>query len=1109
MDLKNDLKNFLIKFTTSSSKKKRKKKSVFLSFNLRQKADAVFTNIKSYVGKESKKEVTFFKDSSYRLSIKPFYFKQGLAIILIFFVASVFIISQQPINPTLVVNSTIKQTSTIVAGGNPVTWSLLVNKSDITDQSYLAKLPKSAENIKISSVSSQQASELLQTGLQDQLSIVERVTLAYNRPEPLFFVASLFDSISKFLLGSIEDGVQELIEQVTDPEVQTTPDAVVVDLSTQVQEPETTVEVPSNDVETPIEETTSPTEQTPTSTETPAPTETPAESDDSVVRVDYETPAPIIEEQTTDQGKIVTVEDPIEDPQAPMVDVVASTKIPEIFKVGQEDKIKIKWKNEGDQEVTFHAYDTNGNGKLDYVEWTIPHLSEQIFEIIFISKAFQLDTDQTILADIYPETQTQDNTYASVTNGQYVRATFEQILDNTKDITLYAKPTDPNQSATVEVFPVYIDQDGNATQGSQLNLVPDGINPDFSNIDHEGKYRILLQNLTTPTDVFDLKVIGNIDFDWVVDPVGTIGHELDSTHPGDVSPYNTGLISLWHLNSNANDSKGTYNGTWTGTPTYTTGIGGTQAASFDVSNEIILDSVTPVSASMTYCFWVNASSNTNGGYHSLGHYVDDSIPLIMSYRENLIFLRDYPFTTQEAVSTNLYSGQWMHVCAVQTNTSLQEIYVNGSSVSTANLVNGISPFLHMGTDIEFLDDVAIWSRALDASEISSLYTAGLTNELDSTHPAPANPWDDVVSAWHLNSDATDSKGSNNGTWSGTSAYTTGIGGTNSGSFDGSSYISISNPTTLQFTTNDFSVSGWFKTTSDNGIILDERNAGVWNGYDCYISNGRFRAFIGEPNFTNYREVTTTATFNDGQWHNFVFVRQGSEITAVYIDGTNQEISTESVGTVTSVANTGDLVLGARADFLAPFTGAIDDVAIWDRALTAGEISALYYGANASEASNETVFLSPSASTFPLKTYSQTQYASMTSGGSELGNSNSLWDSNLISVWHLNSNATDSKGSNNGTWGGTPTYSTGIGSTNAASFDRSTRYIEITDWHGIQGANPVSISMWIKHPDAVHQDYEYMIWWGQNNSQEVISLSLTPAGKPYIYAFNDNALILAW
>jgi surface protein len=271
-----------------------------------------------------------------------------------------------------------------------------------------------------------------------------------------------------------------------------------------------------------------------------------------------------------------------------LTNVLASTVIPEVYKVGEENKIHIKWKNNGDQPMQFNAYDTDLNGYLDYVEWTVPHLSTQVFEIIFISKAFQLDQDKNIISDIYDTVKEQDGNFATINDGQYVRVTFEEVLDNTKDITIFAKLSQTNADLTltnadgnspsvtsdtsvipvqtgihaelsdwipasagmtdvgendnagapstnyslptthsIEVYPLYTDADGNKTEGPKLDLLNDGTNPDFSNISQDTKYRILLSNLETPTDEFDLKVVStnyslqttnSIDIDYIVDP---------------------------------------------------------------------------------------------------------------------------------------------------------------------------------------------------------------------------------------------------------------------------------------------------------------------------------------------------------------------------------------------------------------------------------------------------------------------------------------------------------------------------------------------------------------------------------------------------------------
>ena len=156
--------------------------------------------------------------------------------------------------------------------------------------------------------------------------------------------------------------------------------------------------------------------------------------------------------------------------------------------------------------MEFHAYDLDNNGKLDYVEWTVPHLSEQVFEIIFASMAFRLDENTEIIEDIYDYIAAQDNNWAIMESGQYIRVTFEEMLSSSKDITLYARSGQEGQNARIEVY----EENG------------DQIIASFEDVGAEKNYKIFLTNLADPTDIFDLKIIGDIDIDYIVDPAVTL-----------------------------------------------------------------------------------------------------------------------------------------------------------------------------------------------------------------------------------------------------------------------------------------------------------------------------------------------------------------------------------------------------------------------------------------------------------------------------------------------------------------------------------------------------------------------------------------------------------
>ncbi len=534
----------------------------------------------------------------------------GLVIFLMLVGALVVFSQPKKINESLVINTALlKQTSAIVAGGSPVKWSVLVRRDDIAQDNYLVKLPKQAKNIKTATITTGEARKILTTSKQLTTPLESRVALALARPNGN---GSQLIKTSSSLLADADEAVSAIIEAVASSPA---PEATVVDVSTQAdnQTPLVNESVPAvvPVVEAPVVATSSdrqtassagpryaegsgeassfgepksgratPESLTEAGVGQSVPTVVPTvtapilENENSsstsgvgqsedFVKIDFETPAPVIEEVKTSRGKLVTISS-VENisgsstEQLPLTDVLASTKIPPIYSVGEENKIHIKWKNNNNQNMSFHAYDTDSDGMLDYVEWTVPHLSEQIFEIIFISKAFLLDSERHVIGDIYDETSAlADDKFASVSNVQYVRATFNSILDNTKDITVYARTKCPTSDvgqtagecptsdvgqlgASIEVYPVYTDSDGNQLQGPKLDLVADGINPDFSSIYPLGnassttgvgpfvKYRVLLKKLIQPTDVFDLKVISpspslgtistGVEIDYIVDP---------------------------------------------------------------------------------------------------------------------------------------------------------------------------------------------------------------------------------------------------------------------------------------------------------------------------------------------------------------------------------------------------------------------------------------------------------------------------------------------------------------------------------------------------------------------------------------------------------------
>jgi len=629
---------------------------------------------------------------------------------------------------TLIKSTNLNQTSDIkdilvsqapAVVGQPIKWTKTVKISDLNNSQHILQIPKIASNVKISTSTEALLSSVKPTNINRQklsdLSVVSSKSFSSNRLaksiKPGFF-SKIIQAMSKMTSGLFADVLDSV-----GIDGSSTPEMVPLDLTASTTEISDVVSTTTNNLST--------------STESRV-------SDSDTVSVTYETPAPVIAEATTDTGKVVTVS--AEETDTQIKNVLAYTNIPKIYKVGQESKIKIKWVNNDGQAMPFKAYDLNGDGYLDYLEWTVPHLSTQTFDIIFISKAFQLDSEQNIVADVYDQVQKQDNIYATIPSDNYIRTTFYQTLDSTKDITVYAKPTDSNTSAGIEVFPVYTDADGNQTEGPQLNLVSDGINTDFSNIDHSGKYRILLSNLQTPTDMFDLKVVGNIDFNYIVDP-------------GDIY---TGLVAHYKMNDNLatkNVLDNTGNG-HTGTAQRNTNLLSVSgkiytALSFNNSSDSIAvpyDSSFPKTTDFTYSAWIKTSSSAETQHIIYSGNSTNEEPIsFYLYNGNLTIeyyktgLSDY----YARGNVDLRDGGWHNVVATR-NGSIFDIYVDGiearavggdGALTITGNTNNLYIGSRFGTDHFFdgsIDDVRIYNRALAGLDITALYNGGLGTESQGT-----------------------------------------------------------------------------------------------------------------------------------------------------------------------------------------------------------------------------------------------------------------------------------------------------------------------------------------------------------------------------------------
>jgi hypothetical protein len=167
---------------------------------------------------------------------------------------------------------------------------------------------------------------------------------------------------------------------------------------------------------------------------------------------------------------------------------------------------------------------------------------------------------------------------------------------------------------------------------------------------------------------------------------------------------------------------------------------------------------------------------------------------------------------------------------------------------------------------------------------------------------------------------------------------------------GTSHNDTPDSTSLRLT--QFSAAAWFKTSTNfgtNAFIVNKggsgsdsagqnQNYGIWMTSAEKISAG-FEAVGGADHF-----VTSANTYNDGQWHYAVVTFDGTNVI-LYIDGA--QVGTKATAGA-NPENTGTKPVRAGANSrVTPansfFTGEIDEVRIWNTALTPTEASSAFTG----------------------------------------------------------------------------------------------------------------------------------------------------------------------
>jgi len=419
-----------------------------------------------------------------------------------------------------------------------------------------------------------------------------------------------------------------------------------------------------------------------------------------------------------------------------------------------------------------------------------------------------------------------------------------------------------------------------------------------------------------------------------------------------------GLVSRWPGDGNANDVVGGNHGTLQGGATFAPGKVG-QAFRFDGTSSVVLNRPPAVSnlGSWTYALWVNVSSFTNGGIgDGDGSYFVDRT----AETQNLASLKavsgQFGFQVRYDNGTGLggpvgggiSQGEWMHVAMVREFNVGFHLYVNGTLVSTfPDKLGSLTPpvpklghhdLASFSGFTGLIDEFTIHNQALSIEEIKAIYDAGSQRTVE---PGARRPPAGLVGRWPGDGNAQDIVGGNHGTLSGGVTFPSGKSG-QAFSLDGvASHVLIPDSATLN-PTNKVTLEGWVYATGRQGAhrdIISKDGETSGRQYLLTISSmDRFRPHVGVP--AGFKHFDGAAIVRLNRWYHVAMAYDGSSLN-LYVNGVldgSMNVSGPIIRTTQPVRLGGGAPLGAPPYH---FQGLIDEVSIYNRALSAAEIKAIY------------------------------------------------------------------------------------------------------------------------------------------------------------------------
>jgi hypothetical protein len=440
-------------------------------------------------------------------------------------------------------------------------------------------------------------------------------------------------------------------------------------------------------------------------------------------------------------------------------------------------------------------------------------------------------------------------------------------------------------------------------------------------------------------------------------------------------PAPGGLISWWKGDGDARDAQANNPGTFNGTAAFGTGKVG-QAFSFDgnLANYVFV----PPNASLdlnqfTVDAWIFPTSNNAGVI--VDKEDNNGINYLLAFEANGGVEVDFHPTGGnheffDAPPGSAPPNQWTHIAGTYNGSpnNLLSLYVNGVLVGTHTATSGQPPSgapTYIGernnSTLSFqglIDEVQVFGRALTDAEVHKIYDGGH----DGKCPCVTAP-NNLVSWWPGDGNANDIEDGNNGTFVNGPSFATGEVGQGFSLNGTNQYVEIPESANLDIT-GAITVDAWIKVddfsnqpqivSKYNNNDSSERSWALGISTSGHIQWGVQNGHNGSV----YRYADTPNPIPTGVWmHVAGTFDPNTQDVKVYINGVDSlaalEAGSSTVNSIGLGPNTpveiGWLFNGPANNYF--FKGIIDEVELFNRALTADEIQSIYHAAAAGKCAN--------------------------------------------------------------------------------------------------------------------------------------------------------------